>query len=354
MPVRKNNYLHALCSTCEQLLSTWDYEDALANVVEHAARCLHAKGSSIRLLDKTGTQLEIAATHGLSKSYLKKGPIEIDRSPLDQSVMSGNVVYLANAAQDDRFQYPQEAKKEGIQSVLCVPLGLGANRIGVLRIYTGQKRRFGDEEVMLIKTFATQSAAIIRHARSHKRFKRISEIGRAITSKLNRTDVLQEVCRHATMDMAAKGASLIMMNEATDQLEVIAAHGINEYQLQQDHLHQDAALKQCLKNGREVVIENAARDPKVYNPEFIKKEGIRSIYCGALKIKGKVRGVLKIYMMYNYITHQEDLEFLTILGDFGMIAFENARLYEHVRKDYDDLSKDVWKWYGWGERAPQL
>jgi hypothetical protein len=42
------------------------------------------------------------------------------------------------------------------------------------------------------------------------------------------------------------------------------------------------------------------------------------------------------------------------LADFGTVAIENARLYEHVRRDYEDLTKDVWKWYGWGEHKPQI
>jgi len=48
------------------------------------------------------------------------------------------------------------------------------------------------------------------------------------------------------------------------------------------------------------------------------------------------------------------MEFLSTLADFGVTAMENARLYEHVRRDYEDLTKDVWKWYGWGEHPPTI
>ncbi|GAH16451.1 unnamed protein product, partial [marine sediment metagenome] len=33
---------------------------------------------------------------------------------------------------------------------------------------------------------------------------------------------------------------------------------------------------------------------------------------------------------------------------------ENARLFEHVKRDYEDLTQSVWKWYDWGSRPPKL
>jgi len=47
-------------------------------------------------------------------------------------------------------------------------------------------------------------------------------------------------------------------------------------------------------------------------------------------------------------------KFLSALASFGAIAIENARLSEHVKKEYEELARDVWKWYDWGTRFPTV
>ena len=49
-----------------------------------------------------------------------------------------------------------------------------------------------------------------------------------------------------------------------------------------------------------------------------------------------------------------EIEFLTALASFGAIAIENARLFQHVKTEYEELTKDVWKWYDWGSRFPNI
>ena len=76
--------LNILCHTCENITSTLDYDEALYSLVKNACKCLKAKAGSIRLLDKSGNNLEIAQTFGLSRSYLKKGPVAVNQSPIDR------------------------------------------------------------------------------------------------------------------------------------------------------------------------------------------------------------------------------------------------------------------------------
>ena len=51
---------------------------------------------------------------------------------------------------------------------------------------------------------------------------------------------------------------------------------------------------------------------------------------------------------------ESEVDFLSALACQGAIAIENARLFEHIRSEYKDLARDVWKWYDWGERFPTL
>lgn len=349
----QRRFLSALCSTCENVTSTLDHHEALRSVVEKAAQCLKAKASSIRLVDKTGERLEIAATYGLSQKYLKKGPVDLAKSLLDRTVLGGNVLQIKDVTKDKRFQYGAEAKKEGIRSVLCVPLKFRNRMLGVLRIYTGTTHLFTDEEIIFMETFAAQGAVVIKNSQRYRRLKTLNEIGRNITSQLDIQSVLTMICAHATRDMSAKGAAIMLISRDTGQLEAVATHGLSDRFIHKGPVRADKSIRECLE-GKSVVIEDTARDRRIQYPAELKREGIKSLICTPLKLKGGAIGTLRIYTGYNYTYDQEDLEFLDILGDFGVVALENARLYEHIKRDYEDLTKDVWKWYDWGKRSPRI
>ncbi len=149
-------------------ISSLDMDDVLNSIVHRAAEALGMKACSIRLMDETGRRLAIRAAYGLSENYLEKGPVEISRSPVDSEALSGKVVTILNAGEDPRFQYPQEAKYEGIRSVLCVPLTSKDKAIGVVRIYSSAVHEFTDEEVAFLCYLANLGAIAIENARTYQ------------------------------------------------------------------------------------------------------------------------------------------------------------------------------------------
>lgn len=350
---KKRTYLTALCSVCQDIISEVEYDKVLSNLVEKAARCLGAKASSVRLLDRSGRTLEVAAVHGLSRTYLKKGPVEVAKSPIDKQALQGKPVQVSDVTKDKRFQYPKEAKKEGVKSVICVSLQCKERLLGVLRVYTDEQRVFNDEEITFIKTLALQGAAAIRHSQRYQRLKNLNLIGKAFTSQLKTQKIAYFICQSATEEMFAKGALLMLINNETGELEVMASYSLSEEFISKGSVEADKSISECLK-GRDVVIKDAAKDKRIQYPKAVRKEGIRSIICIPLKLREKVIGVLRVCTGYEYRSNTEDMEFLGTLADFGVTAMENARLYEHVRRDYEGLTKDVWKWYGWGEHPPTL
>ncbi len=350
---KEKAFLTALCSVCQSIISELDYDKALSVLVENAVMCLDAKAGSVRLLDKSGEKLEIAAAYGLSKSYLKKRPVEVAKSPIDREAMRGKVVQIKDVTKDERFQYPRQAKKEGIRSVACLALRCRDRLLGVLRVYTGQERLFEEKEITFIRTLALQGATAIRHAQRYRRLRDLNAIGKCITSQLRAKKVPSIICENAAEEIGAKGASLLLIDSKTEQLEVVASHGLSDEFIHKGPVAADKSIGDCLK-GREVVIEDAAADKRVQYPAAIKAEGIKSIICISLKLRDKVVGALRVYTGHKYKPVAEDFEFLGALADFGVIAIENARLYEHVRRDYEDLTRDVWKWYGWGKHPPRI
>jgi two-component sensor histidine kinase len=72
---------------------------------------------------------------------------------------------LTDAGEDPRYRYGELARREGLRSLLCVPLQVRERVIGVLNSYTGERHAFNSQEVELFQTLANQTALAIENAR---------------------------------------------------------------------------------------------------------------------------------------------------------------------------------------------
>lgn len=171
MGEKEGTYYRTLYELVRLVNSSLEPATVLGNIVEQVARVLDAKACTIRLVDRQGKTLLASAAYGLSSGYLRKGPVEIAKSKLDQQVLAGKVMQLADVCTDERFQYPEAAKAECLASILVVPLTVEGRSIGVLRIYTAERREFGNDEVEFVSVIANLCAIAIENARMHQALK---------------------------------------------------------------------------------------------------------------------------------------------------------------------------------------
>lgn len=150
------------------LTSDLDLDRVLDTLVRSTARALGGKACSLRLLDPDTNLLRLAAVTGLSQDYLAKGDVNPDHSRVDREVLTGRSVAVADVVAEGLFQYPEEARREGIRSVLCAPLTVRDKTIGVLRLYSAEVRNFGVEDVDFLSTLAGQGAVAIENARAYR------------------------------------------------------------------------------------------------------------------------------------------------------------------------------------------
>jgi putative nucleotidyltransferase with HDIG domain len=86
--------------------------------------------------------------------------------------MDGEIVQIPNAQSDPRWQYPEEAEREGLTSVLSLPLRARESILGVMRIYAHEQRSFSEDEVDLLSTFASGAAVAIENAELYEETQR--------------------------------------------------------------------------------------------------------------------------------------------------------------------------------------
>lgn len=155
----------------KRIISSLNPEEVLTYLTESVTHALHAKAASVRLLDDSGQQLEMRAVYGLSDAYLNKGPVELAHSAIDRYILEGNVTQLGDVTHDPNFQYPDEARDEGIVSVASAPLIAHDRQIGVLRVYSESARVFSSLEIRFLEAVAELAALAIHNASLYERLK---------------------------------------------------------------------------------------------------------------------------------------------------------------------------------------
>jgi signal transduction protein with GAF and PtsI domain len=85
-------------------------------------------------------------------------------------------VAIYDVTDDPRIQYPEEAKKEGISSILSVPIIVSKNPLGALRVYTQELWEATLEDVSFVQAVAQIGGMALEMCRHYKGLKDSIEI----------------------------------------------------------------------------------------------------------------------------------------------------------------------------------
>lgn len=162
---RQLDDLRTVHELSDLLSGSLDLQVILNLTVQRVVDVMPVKACAIRLLNSETGELVIKAVHNLSEEYLRKGPVHLAKSPIDGAAFAGHTVYIEDAPTDPRIRYPDNARREGIVSGLCVPLTYRGQTIGVIRVYTAKRHVFSESEESLLKSIGSQAASAIIHSR---------------------------------------------------------------------------------------------------------------------------------------------------------------------------------------------
>lgn len=155
----------------------------LRAIVESITRGTDAKGCSLLILGPEGDRLYHRISHGISEEYVDKGTIEVDDTL--REVLGGKSVSIADAAADPRVQYPEEARREGIASILTIPMRSYGGIRGVMRVYTSERRDFSKDEIDFLDSIAELSGLVLEKAEEHDRVTQEADRAKEEISRLS-------------------------------------------------------------------------------------------------------------------------------------------------------------------------
>ncbi len=161
--VKKARQLDLLSKVSRTIVSDYYLKEILQLIVTMTAKVMDSKICSIMLLDEKKEELVISATQSLSDDYINKPNLKVGQSISGQVVLKKKPITVLNVTKDPGFMYPEIAQKEGIASLLSVPMMIKDRVIGVINSYTTKEHAFNKEEIDILQAVANQAAVAIEN-----------------------------------------------------------------------------------------------------------------------------------------------------------------------------------------------
>ncbi len=158
---RKAEIIETLQEVSQAVASKNYLEELLSLIVVMAARTLKAQICSILLLDEKGKKLVLKATQSTNPEYRFKPPVKVENSVSGKPIKTQQPIIIKNLSKEKDFRFPEIARKEGLKSLLSVPMLSQGRAIGTLNIYFGEQRDFSEEEMGIVQAIANQAALAI-------------------------------------------------------------------------------------------------------------------------------------------------------------------------------------------------
>lgn len=189
----------------------------------------------------------------------------------------------------------------------------------------------------------TLTASIVHDLRERERqITMLYQSIQTLSSSLDLAHVLNQLVRGITHTLQAKAASIRLLDQTGERLEIRAAYGLSQKYLDKGPVEiKRSPIDQEALRGQPVIVENTAHDERLQYPSEIVAEGLHSILCVALIGRRGPLGVLRVYGWRPNFFTQEDADFVTAIARQGGMAIENAMAYGELRRTDEMKSQFV-------------
>lgn len=156
--------INALTKISRAIASDIYLEDILRLIVTVTAEMLGSNICSLMLVDEKKNELVIRATQSVSEEYNKKPPLKVGEGIAGKVVKENKPIAIKDVNKEKEYKHKDIAKKEGLCSLLCVPLAVKGKVIGVINCYTSRPHDFNETEINILISVANQAAVAIENA----------------------------------------------------------------------------------------------------------------------------------------------------------------------------------------------
>ena len=148
--------------------STLDLDEVLNRIMDEVIRVTRAERGFVMLCE-TDQGLVFKAARGIDQQTIEDPQFQISRSVVDRVAAEGKPVLTSDAQMDERFNIRQSVVFLKLRSILCVPLTVKGDVIGVIYVDNRlQAGIFSKDDLDLLSAIASSAAIAIDNARLYQ------------------------------------------------------------------------------------------------------------------------------------------------------------------------------------------
>jgi PAS domain S-box-containing protein len=162
---KEHSNMLALADIGQVVNSSLELDEVLRIVMDNIVRLTKAERGFLMLRDDKGDMVTRMGRNWEMES-INPSELTVSRSVVGRVIETGQPIVTTNAQEDNRFIGQESIVAFNLRSILCVPLKVKSEIIGV--IYADNRIRsgiFADSEKDLLVAFANQAAVAIENAR---------------------------------------------------------------------------------------------------------------------------------------------------------------------------------------------
>ena len=324
--------INALLEISKAIASGLYLEDVLRLIVTVTANLMDSKICSLWILDEKDQKLKLKATQSISEEYLKERSLAMGEGVVGHVALHNQPMAILDVLKEPLYKEKELAKKEGLVSMLSVPMCIKDKVIGVINCYTSYPHSFSKSEEEVLTTVANQAAICIENS--------------GLLETLDIDEILRLVLEGVTRNIGFDRARLYLINEKRNVLECKMAVGIDEERIKGITLRldpEDSVVARSIFERHPFVIPDANQDPRV-NPIIKEKFNLRSLVVIPILAKEKALGAIAAdFVEPNKKITPETLESLMVFAQQAGLAIQNAFMYQELKTFSQQMEEKIQK-----------
>jgi two-component system, NtrC family, sensor kinase len=336
--VRRAEALAALNETSRLISARLQLPAVLATLSRSVNALIGSAGCGIGLLSEEGSAVEHVAAQGFRAGEWHTLSTPVGAGIIGRVAESGTPLRVDDIQGDPRSVDPALDEREGIRSMLAVPLRAGGAVIGVISAYSHEPGYFSSREETLLEAFAEQAGMAIQNARlfeeSQRRARETEALlaaGRAVSQSLEVGETIRVILHQAREVLGVQSGSIFTLDEATGELTSVASLDEGPARVGQIRVRVGQGITGlAVAEGRPLQSEDLWNDPRA-NPRPAQAGGLRSMLAVPLVASGRTVGALTALRtdVHRFLPHEVALA--SAFADQAALALEHARLFSSVR-----------------------
>jgi signal transduction histidine kinase len=276
--------------------------------------------------------LKLKATQSISEEYLKERSLAMGEGVVGHVALHNQPMAILNVLQEPLYKEKELARKEGLVSMLSVPMCIRDTVIGVINCYTSYSHTFAKSEEEILTTVANQAAICIENS--------------GLMETLDIDEILRLVLEGVTKNTGFDRARLYLVNEKRNVVECKMAVGIDDERIKGITLRldpEDSIVTRSIFERQPFIIPDAQQDPRI-NPMLKEKFNLHSLVVIPLLTKDKALGAIAAdFVDPRKNVTQEAFESLKAFAQQAGLAIRNAFMYQELKTFSQQMEEKIQK-----------